>query len=136
MDQAGSSASGTPAGGQGRAGRLACSRGRARIKDRAGSARRLGGTGKVFLKGRASIRARSVYGAGRARSLIFMQNKKNNYIQKFSPPALNALCFLLKHRGVKSRVTRGGTKSFLSSHEQVSSQIPSPQRVKVNEIIK
>ncbi len=32
--------------------------------------------------------------------------------------------------------TRGGTKSFLSSHKQVSSQIPSPQRVKVNEIIK
>ncbi len=32
--------------------------------------------------------------------------------------------------------TRGGTKSFLSSHKQVSSQIPSPKRVKVNEIIK
>ncbi len=31
--------------------------------------------------------------------------------------------------------TRGGTKSFLSSHKQVSSQIPSPQIVKVNEII-
>ncbi len=32
--------------------------------------------------------------------------------------------------------TRGGTRSFLLSHKQVSSQIPSPQRVKVNEIIK
>ncbi len=32
--------------------------------------------------------------------------------------------------------TRGGTKTFLSSHKQVSSQIPSPQRVKVNEIMK
>ncbi len=30
--------------------------------------------------------------------------------------------------------TREGTKSFLSSHKQVSSQIPSPQRA--NEIIK
>ncbi len=32
--------------------------------------------------------------------------------------------------------TRGGTKSFLSSHKQVSSQMPSPQRDKVNEMIK